>query len=109
MLLYTKGQEYITYYNVLGQIALDSGLITRKTLASYYNFAIDVQKASTMLMRGQSNDVPVTRSFKSNAIRFIENFRAIINDPLIEDILDEIERDLIEFEGLTVTQILSKL
>ncbi|XZF15951.1 hypothetical protein ACTHGU_07425 [Chitinophagaceae bacterium MMS25-I14] len=103
------GQWYITYYYTLSQVAEENNLITKDNYQEYLTFGSHLLVAANTIRSGETIQVPITSELRTEAMVFVNRFRAVSTDPLIVGYLNNIEGDLEKFTGKDVNYIRTEI
>lgn len=109
MIKFELGQWYITYYYTLAKVAQENNMINSETYMDYLSFGSALLNASDILRDGSGEEIVITQELKNTAMTFVSRFRAITNDDLTQQYLNNIERDLDKYTGKTASELRTTL
>lgn len=106
---FSKGRDYITYYYLISQEASESNCINATNFIQHFNFAKDVFEVAQIFLNGDDLDVPISISFKNDALSLLAFYRNVESAEYFQDILDIIEADINNYVGKNNAYIKNEL
>lgn len=108
MFLFNKGEEYMRHMQLIGAAMEYNGGIPLLDISDHYNFAMATYAVADSMRYGQDNCIPVTASYKTDALAMIAYWRTKWSNTDFQASLDSITADLNTCTGLTRAQLYAK-
>lgn len=108
MFLFNKGDEYMRHMQLIGAAMEYNGGIPLLDIPDHYNFAMATYAVADSMRYGQDNCIPVTASYKTDALAMIAYWRPKWSNTDFQASLDSITADLNTCTGLTRAQLYAK-